>query len=247
MRLILDTWRYLYLVTMAIKHLSDTTSESWSISLTTAGRHLSGLHKCMLLPYHSITPNTSHMPWSSYMTEIIQYNIHCIQLRWWLRLKVEYHESYSEFIKTTPFFYWLRKIIDQNLNSKKTPQISLPNINKNGQSAHLCITREHISDFIHRHKFSSTHNPAIMIARWTANCQIMWASPTRSMIKTHICALMSGASYCITHSFIVSVCPQANLTTPMPIFCHLLRVSSGCAQLITGQVTSVTWPVIGCA
>ena len=30
-----------------------------------------------------------------------------------------------------------------------------------------------------------------------------------------------------------------------PIFCLLLGVSSGCAQPITGHVTSVTWPVIG--
>ena len=30
-----------------------------------------------------------------------------------------------------------------------------------------------------------------------------------------------------------------------PIFCLLLGVSTGCAQPITGQVTSVTWPVIG--
>ena len=32
-----------------------------------------------------------------------------------------------------------------------------------------------------------------------------------------------------------------------PVFCLLIGVSSGCAQPITGQVTSVTWPVIGWA
>ena len=32
-----------------------------------------------------------------------------------------------------------------------------------------------------------------------------------------------------------------------PVFCLLLGVSSGCAQPVTGQVTSVTWPVIGWA
>ena len=32
-----------------------------------------------------------------------------------------------------------------------------------------------------------------------------------------------------------------------PVFCLLLGVSSGCAWPITGQVTSVTWPVIGWA
>ena len=32
-----------------------------------------------------------------------------------------------------------------------------------------------------------------------------------------------------------------------PVFCLSLGVSSGCAQPITGQVTSVTWPVIGSA
>ena len=34
---------------------------------------------------------------------------------------------------------------------------------------------------------------------------------------------------------------------PGLIFCLLLGVSSGCARQITGQVTSVTWPVIGWA
>ena len=34
---------------------------------------------------------------------------------------------------------------------------------------------------------------------------------------------------------------------PGPVFCLLLGVSSGCARPITGQVTSVTWPVIGWA
>ena len=32
-----------------------------------------------------------------------------------------------------------------------------------------------------------------------------------------------------------------------PVFCLLLRVNSDCAWPITGQVTSVTWPVIGWA
>ena len=36
-------------------------------------------------------------------------------------------------------------------------------------------------------------------------------------------------------------------TKPGPIFCLLLRVSSDCAQPITGQVTEVTCPVIGWA
>ena len=34
---------------------------------------------------------------------------------------------------------------------------------------------------------------------------------------------------------------------PGPVFCLLLGVSSGCARPIKGQVTSVTWPVIGWA
>ena len=34
---------------------------------------------------------------------------------------------------------------------------------------------------------------------------------------------------------------------PGPVFCLLLGVSSGCARPITGQVTLVTWPVIGWA
>ena len=39
---------------------------------------------------------------------------------------------------------------------------------------------------------------------------------------------------------------EMNITSG-PIFCLLPGVSSGCAQPITGQVTSVTWPVIGWA
>ena len=38
-----------------------------------------------------------------------------------------------------------------------------------------------------------------------------------------------------------------NNVSPGPVFCLLLGVSSGCAQPITGQVTEVTWPVIGWA
>ena len=37
------------------------------------------------------------------------------------------------------------------------------------------------------------------------------------------------------------------LLRPGTVFCLLLRVSSGCARPITGQVTLVTWPVIGWA
>ena len=40
---------------------------------------------------------------------------------------------------------------------------------------------------------------------------------------------------------------SASLLFTGPVFCLLLGVSSGCAQPITGQVTSVTWPVIGWA
>ena len=32
---------------------------------------------------------------------------------------------------------------------------------------------------------------------------------------------------------------------PGPVFCLLLGVSSDCARPITGQITSVTWPMIG--
>ena len=42
-------------------------------------------------------------------------------------------------------------------------------------------------------------------------------------------------------------CLQPVPCRPGPVFCLLLRVSSGCALPITGQVTSVTWPVIGWA
>ena len=40
---------------------------------------------------------------------------------------------------------------------------------------------------------------------------------------------------------------RLNQWEPRPFFCLLLRVSSGCARPITGQVTSVIWPVIGWA
>ena len=46
------------------------------------------------------------------------------------------------------------------------------------------------------------------------------------------------APHCITRLRWVDV-------SPGPVFCLLLGVSSGCARPITGQVTSVTWPVIG--
>ena len=39
-------------------------------------------------------------------------------------------------------------------------------------------------------------------------------------------------------------CPEVHSKWPGHVFCLLLRVNSGCAQSITGQVTSVTWPVI---
>ena len=46
-------------------------------------------------------------------------------------------------------------------------------------------------------------------------------------------------------------CPKCNMEKAWdrsgPVFYLLLGVSSGCAQPITGQVTSVTWPVIGWA
>ena len=38
---------------------------------------------------------------------------------------------------------------------------------------------------------------------------------------------------------------QFCIPCPVPVFCLLLGVSSGCAWPITGQVTSVSWPVIG--
>ena len=37
------------------------------------------------------------------------------------------------------------------------------------------------------------------------------------------------------------------MDAPGSVFCLLRGVSSGCARSITGQVTSVTWPVIGWA
>ena len=40
---------------------------------------------------------------------------------------------------------------------------------------------------------------------------------------------------------------DCTMARPGPVFCLLFRVSSGCARPITGQVTLVTWPVIGWA
>ena len=39
--------------------------------------------------------------------------------------------------------------------------------------------------------------------------------------------------------------PLRIYASPGSVFCLLLGVSPGCAFPITGQVTSVTWPVIG--
>ena len=39
----------------------------------------------------------------------------------------------------------------------------------------------------------------------------------------------------------VNMCDSGHVASPGPVFCLLLRVSSGCARPITGQVTSVTW------
>ena len=45
---------------------------------------------------------------------------------------------------------------------------------------------------------------------------------------------------CLDEIFVLTLL----MLRPVPIFCLLLLVSSGCARPITGQVTSVTWPVI---
>ena len=63
--------------------------------------------------------------------------------------------------------------------------------------------------------------------------------------RTHVCP-------CWPHElcYLGGYVPWAlftNRTTPEPVFRLLLGVSSGCAWPITGQVTSVTWPVIGWA
>ena len=42
-----------------------------------------------------------------------------------------------------------------------------------------------------------------------------------------------------------TVCKGSPHVESGPVFCLLLGVSSGCARPITGQVTAVTWPVIG--
>ena len=67
-----------------------------------------------------------------------------------------------------------------------------------------------------------------------------WSGSDLASIHTHpLCSMSMGPSS-------PEIWPNIQ-RRPGPIFCLLLWVSSGCAQPITGQVTSVTCPVIGWA
>ena len=61
--------------------------------------------------------------------------------------------------------------------------------------------------------------------------------------RRFLCDFIEILQWCMT----TPVSQPPSNTSPGPIFCLLLRVSLGCAQPITRQVTSVTWPVIGWA
>ena len=81
----------------------------------------------------------------------------------------------------------------------------------------------------------------------------------RNSVNFRSCAIyhrITWIRYALTH---ISVRPASKIPSSQgkmlpgflpesgPVFCILLSVSSDCAQPITGQVTLVTWPVIGCA
>ena len=75
----------------------------------------------------------------------------------------------------------------------------------------------------------------------------------RASIFSDLSSTITVTSYCfgalsqvraIGHCVVGQEC---GIVWPGPVFCLLLGVSSGCAWPITGQVTSVTWPVIGWA
>ena len=74
--------------------------------------------------------------------------------------------------------------------------------------------------------------------------QHLWVSTKVTQLRSNV--LMSLLPWSIH----MCVNIRQNITKihwPGPVFCLLLRVSSGCARPFTGQVTSVTWPVIGWA
>ena len=75
--------------------------------------------------------------------------------------------------------------------------------------------------------------------------QPLWISGTETLES--VCDLVLHLPHTI--NTLVEPGSHSNIKTifPGPIFCLLLGVSSGCVRPITGQVTSVTWPVIGWA
>ena len=77
--------------------------------------------------------------------------------------------------------------------------------------------------------------------RCTVTPEMFWAGHFTSSL--HAGRYLRGAVDCASKSDVLF----AGLGCSGPVFCLLLRVSSGCAQPITGQVTSVTWPAIGWA
>ena len=72
------------------------------------------------------------------------------------------------------------------------------------------------------------------------NVSVMWAfaSTLHLFHDAQQCMAYTDWAKCISLRLMLT-------QTPEPIFCILLKVNSGCAQPITGQVISVTWPVIG--
>ena len=67
-------------------------------------------------------------------------------------------------------------------------------------------------------------------------------SPTNALYGTFVDVNLTGGSPCSkTQTRLAS----KSYPCTGPVFCLLLGVSSDCALPVTGQVTSVTWPVIG--
>ena len=100
-------------------------------------------------------------------------------------------------------------------------------------------TGDIIRDYTHkRHSIPHPHG-------WAMECQLWWILRKRTALwHRTVSFLMEGKGYT---SHIDSTMAAHEQWWSGPVFCLSLGVSSGCAPPITGQVTSVTWPVIGWA
>ena len=82
-------------------------------------------------------------------------------------------------------------------------------------------------------KFSIT-----LVLQWNRRCGFLWSTYAHRLVSDHV-KIIRKTLYCL------STLKTAFFNRTGPVFCLLLRVSSDYAQPIKGQVTEVTWPVIG--